>query len=57
MCNCGRSQLDGAFILNTLIRRLKLKDKRTESYNMNKKQNYTNEIQLIRNDGKDILTL
>ena len=57
MCNCGRSQLDGAFILNTLIRRLKLKDKRTESYNMNKKQNYTNEIQLIRNHGKDILTL
>ena len=55
-----RSQLDGFMALMfTLIRRLKLKDKRTKSYNMNKKRVVptANEIQLIRSDGKDILTL
>ena len=55
-----RSQLDGCMALMlTLIRRLKLKDKRTKSYNMNKKGVVptANEIQLIRSDGKDILTL
>ena len=44
-------------LMFTLIRRLKLKDKRTKSYNMNKKRVVptANEIQLIRSDGKDIL--
>ena len=38
-----RSQLDGFMALMfTLIRRLKLKDRRTKSYNMNKKKSCTN---------------
>ena len=44
-CNCGQTILnstDAFELMYTLIRRLKLKDKRTESYNMNKKQNCTN---------------
>ena len=44
-CNCGQTILnstDAFKLMYTLIRRLKLKDKRTESYNMNKKQNCTN---------------
>ena len=34
--------MDAFTLVYTLIRRLKLKDKRAKSYNINKKQNYTN---------------